>query len=208
MAETTNQSDPLQELRALASKKADSGKKSGSKADSKEEYKEILNQAVALLPDILKTERCSIFIHDPKHQRAWLQSGTGLIEKELDIPLQRSITGEVVITGQPLIVNDMRHRDGVHRDVDQMTGYNTRNVLCVPIKNRDGNKVRGTLQVINKLNNKSFNLEDQSLLERAATLLRTATRTAYLSQGGVRRSSRSGSKALADKLKKLLPDMS
>ncbi len=146
------------------------------------EHRILLSAVVDILPKAMGADRCSIFIHDPSHQRAWLQCGTGLEEKELDIPLRGSITGEVIQSGRSIFVPDMRLRPGIHTDVDTMTGYDTRSVLCVPITDSRGNTVRGTLQLINKLNGERFDDLDRQHLEQVAVSLRKAIRAIYYAQ--------------------------
>ena len=146
------------------------------------EQRILLGAIVDVLPKAMQADRCSIFIHDPGHDRAWLQCGTGLAEKELDIPLRGSISGEVMVTGRSVMVPDMRVRPGVHTDIDAMTGYDTRSVLCAPITDSSGRKVRGTIQLINKLDGKAFTRADQEVLEQVTVGLRKAVRTVYVAQ--------------------------
>lgn len=51
-----------------------------------------------------------------------------------------------------------------NRTVDMKTGYRTRNILCVPMRNATG-EILGVTQVINKLPDSStFNKEDEQQL--------------------------------------------
>ncbi|MEO5376241.1 MAG: GAF domain-containing protein [Magnetococcus sp. DMHC-6] len=170
MTETSYMQETLQNLKKLVHPTSDIN-----------DCNSILNNFVKELPDLINSERASIFIHDPFNQRAWLQSGTGLIEKELDIPLRGSITGEVIFSKKYLIINDMSTREGIHKAVDLMTGFSTKSVLCVPILSQSGS-VRGTLQALNKKNGDIFIEKDRILLEQIAAMLHGPVRVIFNAQ--------------------------
>lgn len=48
--------------------------------------------------------------------------------------------------------------------VDTETGFVTKSILCMPIKNVAG-KVIGVIQLVNKLDNTNFNKNDENLFE-------------------------------------------
>ncbi len=52
-----------------------------------------------------------------------------------------------------------------NKDIDRKTGYKTRNIMCYPLIDNDGD-IFGAIQAINKLRNKdsSFNNDDEELL--------------------------------------------
>lgn len=158
-----NEDDRLATLReSLSNALAHGGHSSGG----------VLDEVVRILPGLMDADRCSIFIRENTHDRIWLQSGTGMIERELDLPIAGSISGEVIVSGRSVIINDLTNMIGTHTDVEIMTGYTTRNMLCVPIFNSDKRKVRGVLQVINKNNGAFFNEKDGRLAEDVADLLK------------------------------------
>ena len=64
--------------------------------------KELLSFFVELMPKALQCERCSIFILDPKEDNVWVQVGTGLLEKQINVPQAGSLVGEVISSGQRL----------------------------------------------------------------------------------------------------------
>ena len=144
--------------------------------------KELLNFFTELLPEVMDVERCSIFIHDTVHDKVWLQSGTGLKEKQIEVPKTGSLVGEVITSGTPLIRNDLHLEEGMHKKVDSKTGFVTRNILCVPINSITNPGVTGAIQVLNKRNDGTFHDQDIKLLERVAYHLELAIENIYLSQ--------------------------
>lgn len=142
----------------------------------------LLDEVVRILPGLMDADRCSIFIRDPSQERIWLQSGTGMIERELDLPMRGSISGEVIRSGRSQILNDLKSHIGTHTDVEIMTGYHIRNMLCVPIHNSNGQKVRGVLQVLNKRDNAPFSDNDRQFAETIAEMLKPMVSRLYADQ--------------------------
>ncbi|XP_061664773.1 cGMP-specific 3',5'-cyclic phosphodiesterase isoform X2 [Syngnathoides biaculeatus] len=63
----------------------------------------------------------------------------------------KGIVGHVAATGQPLNINDAYEDPRFNAEVDMVTGYKTRSILCLPIKNHRDELV-GVAQAINKKN--------------------------------------------------------
>jgi Nif-specific regulatory protein len=81
---------------------------------------------------------------------------------------------------KPLIVPDVQKDDRFYRDVSEKINYQTKSILCVPLKLK--NKTVGVLEVINKVDGGSFTLEDQNLLETYSNLASVAIQNARLYQ--------------------------
>ena len=137
---------------------------------------------IEIIPRLLSTERCSVFILDPKTTRIWLHCGTDLEEREVSVPRSNSMVGTVIATGQHLVRYDVDTRAGIHERVDQKTGFTTKNALCVPIFNMAGNQVVGALQALNKLGNREFTNDDIELLKRVAFHIQMNIENVYLRQ--------------------------
>ncbi len=68
--------------------------------------------------------------------------------KEVRFPLDKLIAGQVIKTGKPMIIHDTQKDLSIHRDRDKILGYQTRNLLLVPLKSKD--RIIGCLCAINK----------------------------------------------------------
>lgn len=129
----------------------------------------LLDFCVRIIPKVVSAERCSIFVHDPEKEKVWLKAGTGLVEKEVDVYLDtNSIVGEVISTGKPIIINDMEQLEGVHKQVDEETGFVTRDLMCIPIRSLDGKKITGAVQLLNRMYGHKFSDTDLKLMEEMA----------------------------------------
>ncbi len=143
--------------------------------------RQLISFFVDIMPRTLNAERCSIFILDPVDEKAWLQCGTGMSEKQLKVPTKNSIVGRVISSGQWVLESDLEEQVGVHDVVAVKTGFVTRNALCVPVHGVTTKKIVGAIQILNK-NNGMFDDEDREILERLAFHLEMNIENIFLRQ--------------------------
>ena len=86
---------------------------------------------------------------------AWSQNASVDIPfSTFTMPLgEKSVGGYTIISGRPQVVDDVYDiPDGVpfafNRSIDEKYGYRTKSVLCVPMRNHDG-EIVGAIQLIN-----------------------------------------------------------
>ncbi len=89
--------------------------------------------------------------------------------KGIYIPRDHGILGWCISNDEPVIVNDVHNDPRFFPWVDQMSGFKTSSILCLPIHSEG--KVFGALEIINKQNG-HFTQKDVELLE---TLVDAAT---------------------------------
>lgn len=143
--------------------------------------RQLLQFFVDIMPKVLGAERVSIFILDPVDEKAWLACGTGLSEKQLQVPTSNSIVGQVIQTGKYIQEDDLEDQVGAHDVVAAKTGYVTRSALCVPVNGVTSKKVVGAIQVLNKIRG-DFTEDDREVLERLAFHLEMNIENIYLRQ--------------------------
>lgn len=143
--------------------------------------RKLLEFFVDIMPRAVNAERCSIFILDPVDEKAWLQCGTGLSEKQLKVPTKNSIVGRVISSGEVVMEDDLEDQVGAHDVVAVKTGFVTRTALCVPVHGVTTKNVVGAIQVLNKRNG-IFTDEDQDVLERLAFHLEMNIENIFLRQ--------------------------
>jgi HD-GYP domain-containing protein (c-di-GMP phosphodiesterase class II) len=117
---------------------------------------------------ILAADRCSVFLVDIYKGELWTKVALGLEEKVLRIPMGQGIAGFVAKTGSAVNIRDAYRDTRFTQDLDRITGYQTRSVLAVPLKGRDGKAV-GVFEVLNKSKG-AFTDEDEGLLRILATM--------------------------------------
>ncbi|XP_047362344.1 dual 3',5'-cyclic-AMP and -GMP phosphodiesterase 11-like isoform X2 [Vespa velutina] len=82
---------------------------------------------------------------------------------EIKIPWGTGIVGYVAESGEPVNIPDAYKDSRFNREIDALTGYRTRALLCMPIKDCNGDVV-GVAQVINKLGGEAqFTAQDEKV---------------------------------------------
>ncbi len=143
----------------------------------REQMELILNTAKQVLP----VEAASVLLVDPVTDELFFelaQGDKGKEVREIRLKAGEGIAGYVAQSGQSVIVNDTMGDPRWSNRVAERTGFETRNLLTVPITNRD--RVEGVLQVINKNGNRSFTKRDRMLLEKVAQPMAVALENARL----------------------------
>jgi len=99
--------------------------------------------------------------------------------KEIRFPIDKLIAGQVIKTGKPMIIHDTLTDPAIHRERDKIMGYQTRNLLLVPLKSRD--RIIGCLCAINKKNGR-FDQGDMELLSLVAGTVELSIENARFSE--------------------------
>jgi len=127
---------------------------------------------------ILGADRCSVFLIDADKHELWTKVALGVGEKVLRIPIGQGIAGFVAKTGSAVNIRDAYRDRRFTQDLDKLTGYQTKSMLAVPLKDREGMTL-GVFEVLNKSKG-SFNDEDEGFLRILATIASSAIENARL----------------------------
>lgn len=118
------------------------------------------------LNQLMASERSSIFLFEPLKQQLISFTSLDLERHEIRFPKSRGVAGWVFENLKPAIVNKAYEDSRFYRGVDDMTGFHTRNLICIPIFDYKGHCL-GTLQSLNKKTG-NFTSDDLELLDLAA----------------------------------------
>ncbi|MFR1672217.1 MAG: HD domain-containing phosphohydrolase [Candidatus Gastranaerophilaceae bacterium] len=110
----------------------------------------------------IQADRCTVFLLDKEKNEIWSKVALGMENQEIRVPADKGLVGYVIKTGESLNIPDAYNDDRFNPDVDSKTGYKTKTILCMPIKNNN-QEIIGAFQVLNKLNG-SFTKGDEDLL--------------------------------------------
>ncbi|MFO7848672.1 MAG: HD domain-containing protein [Spirochaetia bacterium] len=117
--------------------------------------------------DLVSADRCTVWMTDYKSGKLWSKVAHGV--DRIVINLRQGIAGTVAESGEPLIINDAYNDERFDKDVDKKTGYHTRNILALPIRNSSG-EIIGVYQAINKMTStEKFTHTDREHLMLAAS---------------------------------------
>ena len=97
--------------------------------------------------------------------------------KKFRLQMGQGISGAVAALGKPIVENDAPSSNYFHPEIDNITGFKTRSVLCVPMISHG--KVIGVIEVLNKLDG-NFTEGDKDLLQSIATSVSIAMENARL----------------------------
>ena len=115
---------------------------------------------------VVGADRGTIWILDPDTHEIWTKVAQGLSnEEQIRIPVGVGIAGQSAATGEIINIPDAYADPRFNRQVDKDTGYVTRNILCVPMRDHVG-AVSGVLQALNKVDPEPspFTQDDEELL--------------------------------------------
>ncbi len=122
-----------------------------------------LPRLIELIVAALDAERATLFLQDPETGELFSRIAQGEGVTEIRIAATTGIAGAVFGSGTTEIVADAYRDPRFNQDVDRRTGYRTRDILCVPLRNRLGQTI-GVTQVLNKRSG-GFTRTDAALLE-------------------------------------------
>lgn len=138
----------------------------------------LIRQIVSKITDVLQCDRSSFFVLDHSTQELWSMEAHGSDLKEIRFSSAAGLAGHTATTGEVVNIADAYHDERFNAEFDQITGYRTRSVLCMPVFDRDGLVVH-VMQAINKLDG-VFNDEDLELLRAVSSQIGVSLENAKL----------------------------
>jgi len=81
---------------------------------------------------------------------------------DIRIPSGKGIAGWVAEHEQPVLIPNVREDPRFYQEIDKISGFETKSILCVPLKAKT--RLIGVLEAINKADGTSFTEEDELLL--------------------------------------------
>jgi signal transduction histidine kinase len=127
---------------------------------------------------IMACEKASVFLFDPLHDQLWSWVSTDLKRNSIRISTSCGVAGWVFRSKSALILNDPYKDSRFFSGVDARTGFRTRNILCIPLINRQQASI-GTLQALNKCSG-NFTEQDRELLTAASYYMTIALENAKI----------------------------
>jgi putative ABC transport system ATP-binding protein len=111
------------------------------------------------LGQLLNADRSSLFLVDGEFLELKVAEDMDKMGR-IRIPVGSGIAGSVAQSGQPIRVVDAYSDPRFNRDVDKQTGYHTRSIISLPIKNRAG-EVFAVAQLLNRKDGLPFDDGDE-----------------------------------------------
>ncbi|MFZ4714813.1 MAG: sigma 54-interacting transcriptional regulator [Bacteriovoracaceae bacterium] len=113
---------------------------------------------------IMNAQRASIFLINPNTNELEAVAALGVEKDLLKFDYRKGIAGSVFTTGLSLNIDAKNDKIRFSEDIDRLTGFITKSILCSPIHNRE-DKIIGVVEILNKRNEDRFTIEDEKTMK-------------------------------------------
>jgi GAF domain-containing protein len=130
---------------------------------AEEQHRALLQSVVEVARAIFAAKASSVFLLDEKNDELVFEAVAGEGAEALigqRIPSSTGVAGWVLVTRQPLVLEDVGSDPRFAREVAESTGYVPHGLMCVPLLHEE--KSLGVLNVLDRAS--QFTLEEMELL--------------------------------------------
>jgi adenylate cyclase len=123
----------------------------------------LLEKIMLTVTDILDADRSTLFLLDSKANELWSHVAQGMGDgQQIRIPANAGIAGSVFQSGNTVNIKDAYSDSRFNKAIDKKTGYKTRSILCMQMRNKGGNAI-GVCQVLNKAGGPFAEIDEKRL---------------------------------------------
>ena len=115
---------------------------------------------------VLNCDRASLFILDKISDSLIVHSGEGVRKAQIKVPKDKGIVGTCFMNMQKIRIDDAYLDVRFNKEIDKLTNYRTRSILCYPLVDNHG-ECFGVIEAINKME-PPFNIDDEELIKLLA----------------------------------------
>jgi putative nucleotidyltransferase with HDIG domain len=130
----------------------------------------LLDHIMLMAIKALKATAASILLIDEQTKELFFEAAKGIVHEPLlgmRLKVKSGIAYHVTQTGKSVIVNDVSQDERFNPAIDQMTGFITKSISCVPLM--AGGERIGAIEIINKCDGSIFDEQDLELLTSLAS---------------------------------------
>jgi sigma-B regulation protein RsbU (phosphoserine phosphatase) len=151
-------------------------------------------------------ERASLFLLDPERKELFTLLAQGLEQKEIRLPAGKGLVGFVAESGETLNLADAYEDPRFDASIDKASGYRTRTLLVMPVRDRRG-RIVAVLELLNKRAGQRFSEDDIDFLESISVHAAIALDNARLHKESLEKQKLEKELALARSIQRsLLPE--
>ena len=110
----------------------------------------LMNTVIAHSRELLEAERASLFLYDEESNELWSQVAEG-IDEEIRISADSGLAGACFRSKKVVNVKEALKDPRFVSSIDYQTGFQTKGVLVAPVFNKEGDKVIGIIEALNKI---------------------------------------------------------
>ena len=141
---------------------------------------EQLQALMVIIIEALAAERATLFLHDAQAGELYARIAVGETRREIRLLTGEGVAGQVFSSAQSMLVPDAYESPFFNPHVDEVTGFRTRSLACVPMRAVDGTII-GVAQALNKVTG-VFDEADLDLLETITAQASLVLRSTLLVQ--------------------------
>ena len=153
----------------------------GNSINSTLDLDQLLTYLTSCATKVMKAKDSTLFIVDERMNELVFRIALGEKGSEVQkfrLKMGQGIAGQVALTGEPIVVSDVSKDKRHDRSIDMATGFETKSIMCVPIKLRE--KVVGAIEVLNAGYSGPLTEEDLELFSGFANVAAVALQNARL----------------------------
>jgi signal transduction histidine kinase len=125
----------------------------------------LLTRIMEAARQVVNSEASSLMMLDDQTQELTIHIPTGPVKGKISgkkVPPGQGIAGWVALHNQPLILEDAKNDPRHYTGIDTESGFETRSLICVPLKNSDG-EVIGVLEALNRRGGTTYTSQDLNI---------------------------------------------
>lgn len=167
---------------------------------------ELLDLILTIARDEVKADRGTVFMFDRNRNELWSIVASGLDHQEIRMPFGVGVAGHVVQTGETVNVADAYTLPFFEPSFDQRFRYQTKSLLCLPIRHRTG-EIVGVIQLLNRRDGARFTADDEEFMNKLSSHIAMALENSRLHHEMVEKQRMERDLALARTIQqRLLPE--
>ena len=132
---------------------------------AEKDYRELLQSIVEVARAIFRAKASSIFLLDEETDELVFEAVAGEGSESLvgrRFPSSQGIAGFVLVSRQPLVIEDVLEDPRFSREVAESTGFVPKGLMAVPLLHEE--RVLGVLEVLDRPSDARFTLQEMDLL--------------------------------------------
>ena len=132
-----------------------------------------LTGCLEITMQVMDCEAGSVWLFSKRNNRLFAVANVGVVDiNGISVAKGQGVVGAVTESGESVIVEDASKDERFSSSVDEETGFVTKSMLCVPLKNQY--ETIGCIELINKRSGAIYTHDDLALCEQMASLAAVA----------------------------------
>ncbi|MBI5474338.1 MAG: GAF domain-containing protein, partial [Ignavibacteriae bacterium] len=127
------------------------------------ESDKLLELILSAATESIHADRGTLYLIDAATGELWSKIANGKNLVEIRLPMGKGLAGYVAKTGETINIVDAYKDPRFNPEIDRRSGYKTRNVLCMPLRDKEG-RIVGVFQLLNKQGG-AFTKEDEEFID-------------------------------------------